>query len=173
MISGLTGEISSCIIISSILLMSVALDSLQEHRAEAAADRLKASVALTERVWRDGCEITIKAEELVPGDLVLLAAGDLVPADGRLLETRDFFVNEALLTGESFPTEKHAVAEGIAEAELGSALNAAFMGCSVVSGTAKLMVCATGAATELGEISGTLRGRAPPAALERGLTSSA
>jgi P-type Mg2+ transporter len=167
-ISGLTGEISSCIIISSILLMSVALDSLQEHRAEEAADRLKASVALTERVWRDGREITIKAEELVPGDLVLLAAGDLVPADGRLLETRDFFVNEALLTGESFPTEKYAVAEGIAEAELGSALNAAFMGCSVVSGTAKLMVCATGAATELGEISGTLRGRAPPAALERG-----
>ena len=105
LISALTGEIGSFVIISTIILLSVVLDSLQEHRAETAADRLKASVALTEKVLRDGREITVKAEALVPGDLVLLAAGDLVPADGRLLETRDFFVNEALLTGESFPTE--------------------------------------------------------------------
>jgi Mg2+-importing ATPase len=169
LISALTGELGSFVIISTIILLSVVLDSLQEHRAETAADRLKASVALTEQVLRDGSEITVKAEALVPGDIVLLAAGDLVPADGRLVETKDFFVNEALLTGESFPTEKHALAEGIPEAEVAAARNAGFMGSSVVSGTASLLVVATGAATELGEISGSLRHAPPPAALEHGI----
>ena len=74
LISALTGETGSFVIISTIILLSVVLDSLQEHRAETAADRLKASVALTETVLRDGREITVKAEALVPGDLVLLAA---------------------------------------------------------------------------------------------------
>jgi len=167
-ISALTGELGSCIIISTMVLISVALDSLQEHRAEAAADRLKASVALEERVMRDGREVTIKAEELVPGDLVLLAAGDLVPADGRLIDAKDFFVNEALLTGESYPVEKRALSEGVESAEIAGALDAAFMGSSVVSGTATLLVVATGASTQLGEISGTLRHTPPPAALEKG-----
>jgi magnesium-transporting ATPase (P-type) len=112
LISALTGELASIVIISVMVLLSVVLDSLQEYRAEEAADRLRASVALMERVLRDGREITIKAEALVPGDLVLLSAGDLVPADGRLVEAKDFFINEALLTGEAFPTEKHAIAEG-------------------------------------------------------------
>ena len=103
LISALTGELASFVIISVIVLLSVVLDSLQEYRAKEAADRLRASVALMERVLRDGREITIKAEALVPGDLVLVAAGDLIPADGRLVETKDFFVNEALLTGEAFP----------------------------------------------------------------------
>ncbi|HEX4568900.1 MAG TPA: magnesium-translocating P-type ATPase [Dongiaceae bacterium] len=169
LISALTGETGSFVIISTIILLSVVLDSLQEHRAETAADRLKASVALTETVLRDGREITVKAEDLVPGDLVLLAAGDLVPADGRLVETKDFFVNEALLTGESYPTEKHALGEGVAEAEIAGARNAGFMGSSVVSGTAALLVVATGASTELGEISGNLRHAPPPAALEHGI----
>ncbi len=93
LVSGATGDLSSCAIISAIVVLSLALDSLQEHRAEAAAERLKASVAMTERALRDGREIILRAEELVPGDVVLLAAGDLVPADGRLLEARDFFVN--------------------------------------------------------------------------------
>ncbi len=169
LISAVTAEIGSFAIISMVVLMSVILDSLQEHRAETAADRLKAAVALTEQVLRDGREATIKAEAVVPGDIVLLAAGDLVPADGRLIETKDFFVNEALLTGESYPTEKHAIPEGVPAEEVAGAVNAAFMGSSVVSGTAALLVVATGAATELGEISGTLRRRPPPAALEQGI----
>jgi Mg2+-importing ATPase len=168
-ISALTAEIGSFVIISAIVLLSVILDSLQEHRAETAADRLKASVALTERVLRDGREVTVKAEAIVPGDLVLLAAGDLVPADGRLKETKDFFVNEALLTGESYPTEKHAIPGGVPDSALGGAVNAAFMGCSVVSGTAALLVVTTGEATELGRISGSLRRAPPPAALEQGI----
>src|SRR5271167_3616748 len=101
-ISALTGDLTSFIIISTIVLMSAALDTVQEFRAEQAAEYLKFSVALKEQVLRDGQEVTVLGQDLVPGDVVLLAGGDLVPADGRLLEARDFFVNEALLTGESY-----------------------------------------------------------------------
>jgi Mg2+-importing ATPase len=168
-ISALTGDVASFAIISVMVLFSVLLDSIQEYRAEQAAEQLKVSVALKEQVLRDGGEITIRADHLVPGDVVLLAAGDLVPADGRVLEAKDFFVNEGLLTGESYPTEKRATAEGIANAEVAQATNAAFMGTSVVSGSAKLLLCATGNATQLGEINTTLRHTPPPAALERGV----
>jgi P-type Mg2+ transporter len=168
-ISGFTGDVASLVIISTMVLLSVLLDSVQEYRAEQAAEQLKVSVALKEQVLRDGREITIRADQLVPGDVVLLAAGDMVPADGRLLEARDFFVNEGLLTGESYPTEKHVVAEGTANVDVAQAANAAFMGTSVVSGSAKLLLCATGNATQLGEISATLRHTPPPAALERGV----
>ena len=168
-ISGLTGDVASLGIISTMVLLSVLLDSVQEYRAEQAAEQLKVSVALKEQVLRDGREITIRADQLVPGDVVLLAAGDLVPADGRLLEARDFFVNEGLLTGESYPTEKRVAAEGTANVDVAQAEDAAFMGTSVVSGSAKLLLCATGNATQLGEISATLRHTPPPAALERGV----
>ena len=168
-ISGLTGDVASLGIISTMVLLSVLLDSVQEYRAEQAAEQLKVSVALKEQVLRDGREITIRADQLVPGDVVLLAAGDLVPADGRLLEARDFFVNEGLLTGKSYPTEKRVAAEGTANVDVAQAEDAAFMGTSVVSGSAKLLLCATGNATQLGEISATLRHTPPPAALERGV----
>ncbi len=167
-ISAGTGDLTSFTIISTIVLLSILLDAVQEHRAETAAEKLKASVSLREVVLRDGRELTIPAEEVVPGDVVLLAAGDLVPADGVVIEARDFFVNEALLTGESYPTEKHVIAEGIKSDEVSAATNAVFMGSSVVSGSAKLWVCATGRTTQLGEISGTLRHTPPPAALAKG-----
>jgi P-type Mg2+ transporter len=112
--------------------------------------------------------VTVLGQDLVPGDVVLLAAGDLVPADGLLLEARDFFVNEALLTGESYPVEKHARDGGVDSPEVAEATNAAFMGSSVMNGSARLMVCGTGLATQLGQISSSLR-RAPlPSALEQG-----
>jgi Mg2+-importing ATPase len=167
-ISALTGDLASFIIISTIVLMSAVLDTVQEHRAEEAAEHLKVSVALKEQVLRDGEEVTVLGQDLVPGDVVLLSAGDLVPADGRLLEARDFFVNEALLTGESFPTEKHARDEGVDSAEVANATNAAFMGSSVMNGSARLMVCGTGLATQLGEISSSLRRTPPPSALDLG-----
>jgi len=167
-ISALTGDLTSLIIISTIVLISAALDTVQEFRAEEAAEHLKVSVALKEQVLRDGQEVTVLGQDLVPGDVVLLAAGDLVPADGRLLETKDFFVNEALLTGESYPTEKHARDECIDSPEVTAATNAAFMGSSVMNGSARLMVCGTGLATQLGQISSTLRRPPPPSALDRG-----
>jgi len=167
-ISALTGDLTSFIIISTVVLMSAALDTVQEYRAEEAAEALKVSVALKERVLRDGQQATVLGQDLVPGDVVLLAAGDLVPADGRLVESRDFFVNEALLTGESYPAEKHACDEGVENPEVAEATNAAFMGSSVMNGSALLLVCGTGLTTQLGQISSTLRRAPPPSALEQG-----
>ena len=167
-VSALTGDLASFIIISTIVLTSAVLDTVQEHRAEEAAEHLKVSVALKEQVMRDGHEVTVLGQDLVPGDVVLLSAGDLVPADGRLLEARDFFVNEALLTGESFPTEKQARDEGVDSPEVANATNAAFMGSSVMNGSARLMVCGTGLTTQLGEISSSLRRTPPPSALDLG-----
>jgi P-type Mg2+ transporter len=167
-ISAGTGDLASFIIISTIVLMSAVLDTVQEYRAEQAAESLKVSVALKERVLRDGQEITVPGQELVPGDVVLLAAGDLVPADGRLLEVRDFFVNEALLTGESYPAEKRTRDEGVESSEIAEATNAAFMGSSVMNGSARLMVCSIGLTTQLGQISSSLRRAPPPSALDQG-----
>src|ERR1700757_3568808 len=156
-ISALTGDLTSFIIISTIVLMSAALDTVQEYRAEEAAEQLKVSVALKEQVLRDGQEVTVLGQDLVPGAVVLLAAGDLVPADGRLLEARGFFVNEGLLTGESYPAEKHARDQGVDSSEVAEATNAAFMGSSVMNGSAQLMVCGTGLATQLRQIITSLR----------------
>jgi len=100
-VSAITGDLTAFFIISTIVLVSAALDAIQEFRAEDAAERLRASVALKEQALRDGNEVTLTGEELVPGDVVLLAAGDLVPADGRVLAAKDFSVNQALLTGEA------------------------------------------------------------------------
>jgi P-type Mg2+ transporter len=166
-VSAGTGDVPSFLIISTIVAIGVLLDTIQEHRANQAAERLKTSVALTERVIRDGKETTLPADQIVPGDVVLLAAGDLVPADGRILEARDFFVNEALLTGESYPREKSGHPEA-APGDVVAATNAAFMGSSVISGSARLLVVQTGSDTQLGQIADTLRAEPPPAALERG-----
>jgi len=167
-ISAVTGDLASFVIISTIVLISAALDTLQEYRAEQAAEHLKVEVALKEQVLRDGREVTVPSRDLVPGDVVLLAAGDLVPADGRLIDARDFFVNEALLTGEPYPVEKHASDVGLDCQEVAAASNAAFMGSSVMNGSARFLVCSTGLRTQLGEISSTLRRAPPPSALDQG-----
>ena len=167
-ISALTGEVTSFFIISLIVLMSVTLDFIQEHRAGQAAERLKQSVAVRVAALRDGKTQEVPVGEVVPGDVVLLSAGDLVPADGRVLEAKDFFVNQALLTGEPYPVEKHPGDTAEPEATVGNAANAVFMGTSVISGTARVLVCRTGPHTALGEIAETLSNRAPQTAFERG-----
>ncbi len=167
-ISALTGEVTSFFIISLIVLMSVTLDFIQEHRAGQAAERLKQSVAVRVAALRDGKIQEVPVGEVVPGDVVLLSAGDLVPADGRVLEAKDFFVNQALLTGEPYPVEKHPGDTAEPEATVGNAANAVFMGTSVISGTARVLVCRTGPHTALGEIAETLSNRAPQTAFERG-----
>ena len=108
-LSAFTGDASSFFIIGTIVLMSVTLDFVQEYRAGQAAERLRHSVVLRGQVLRDGKLLEIPLAEMVPGDVALLAAGDLVPCDGRVLEAKDFFVNQALLTGEAFPVEKSPV----------------------------------------------------------------
>jgi P-type Mg2+ transporter len=167
-ISALTGDVTSSIIVVLMALLSVTLDSVQEYRAGQAAERLRQSVAVRVSALRDGEPRDVLASDLVPGDVVLLAAGDLVPADGRLLEGRDCFVNQALLTGEPYPVEKHPDPLPAPGLTMNEAENAAFMGTSVVSGSARLLVCRTGAATALGEIGASLSAPPPPTAFEIG-----
>ncbi|HKA53454.1 MAG TPA: HAD-IC family P-type ATPase, partial [Candidatus Binatia bacterium] len=167
-VSALSGEVTSFFIISLIVLMSVSLDFVQEHRAGQAAERLKQSVAVRVAVLRDEKTQEVPVGDIVPGDVVLLSAGNLVPADGRVLEAKDFFVNQALLTGEPYPVEKHPGDVTEQDTELGGATNSVFMGTSVISGTARVLACRTGTHTALGEIAQTLSGKAPQTAFERG-----
>lgn len=168
-ISGGTGDFSSFVIIVVMVLVGVVLDFVQEYRAGAAADALKSAVALQVLVIRKGKERSIAAAAVVPGDLVKLSAGDLIPADGEIVEAKDFFVNQALLTGESFPVEKHAgdlPDDAVTDGELSA--SAAFMGSSVISGSAILEINQTGKQTRLGHISHSLIAAAPPTAFEVG-----
>jgi Mg2+-importing ATPase len=170
-ISAFVGDVLSFVIIAVVVGLSVTLDFVQEYRAGRAAEALQRSVALRVTVLRGGRSVEILAEGIVPGDIVLLDPGSLVPADGRVIEARDFFVNQALLTGEPYPVEKHPGEIGEGPQDLSAASNAVFMGTSVVGGTATLLVCKTGAKTALGEISDTLALRPPAAAFEVGIRS--
>jgi Mg2+-importing ATPase len=168
-ISAFTGEVASFAIIALVVVLSVTLDFVQEYRAGRAAERLRQSVALRATVVRNGRAVEIPADQIVRGDVVQLKPGGLIPADGRVLEARDCFVNQALLTGEPYPAEKHAGETGGPPSDLSAASNAAFMGTSIVSGTASMLVCRTGAATSLGEISESLAVRPPATAFEDGI----
>jgi Mg2+-importing ATPase len=174
-ISALTGDATGALIIGLIVLMSVTLDFVQAYRAGRAAERLALQVAVTATVLRDGHPRELPVAELVPGDVVLLSAGDLIPADARLLEADDFFVNQAQLTGEPYPVEKRASLPVMARAEQAAsgawALDAAdsvFMGSSVVSGSARVLIGRTGSASALGQIAVSLAETAPPTAFEIG-----
>ena len=168
-LSAFTGDVPSFVIIAIVVVLSVTLDFVQEYRAGRAAERLKQSVALRATVVRNGRPVEITADRIVPGDVVLLKPGSLIPADGRVIEARDCFVNQALLTGEPYPVEKHAGESGERAADLNAASNAVFMGTSIISGTATMLVCRTGAATSLGEISDSLVAKPPATAFESGI----
>jgi Mg2+-importing ATPase len=168
-LSAWTGETASFAIIVVIILMSVVLDVAQQRRAESTVDTLRRSVGIRTQVVRGGQERTIAVEQLVPGDVVRLAAGDVVPAECRLLTAHDLFVNQALLTGEPYPIEKiagdlPASTEGAADAA-----NALFMGTSVISGTATAIVYRTGRATQLGGVARALAAQRPSDAFEHGI----
>lgn len=166
-VSGLTGDTTSFAIILVVVALSVVLDVVQEHRAEVAADALKHSVAIHSDVRRDGQSVSVLAEQVVPGDIVELRAGDLVPADGVVLTSRNAHVNEALMTGEPFPTEKRA--SPCDATTPANAFNALFAGTSVVSGEATMLAVATGDATRFGGIAAALRSAEAPSAFERGI----
>jgi Mg2+-importing ATPase len=169
-LSAFTGDAASFFIIGAIVIISVTLDFVQEYQAGQAAERLRQSVAVRGQVLRDGKPLEIPLAELVPGDVALLTAGDLVPCDGRVLEAKDFFVNQALLTGEPYPVEK-APAELPGETENLSAGNTVLLGTSVISGTARVLMCRTGQNTALGGIADTLLAKTPPTAFEQGTRS--
>ena len=166
-LSAFTGDTASFFIIATIVLISVTLDFVQEYRAGQAAEHLRQSVAVRGQVLREGKTVEIPLAEMVPGDVVLLSAGDMVPCDGRVLEARDFFVNQALLTGEPFPVEK-TPGKVPEEPDILAAGNTVLLGTSVISGSAIVLMCRTGQNTELGEIGDTLLAKAPPTAFEQG-----
>ncbi len=166
-ISGFSGDLASFLIIVTVVGLSIVLDVVQEQRAEVAAEALKRSVAIHADVLRDGTLRSFPVDEIVPGDVIELRAGDLVPADGVLLAGRGTHVNEALMTGEPYPVEKRA---GDCDAtEPAEAFNALFAGTSVVNGEATMLAVATGAATRFGGIAAALVGAEPPSAFERGI----
>ncbi|MEN6370103.1 MAG: magnesium-translocating P-type ATPase [Thermotogota bacterium] len=162
------GDITNASIILGIVLASALLGFWQERGATQAVAKLLDLVRVRAAVVRNGSEEDIPVEDVVPGDVVRLHAGDVIPADGLILESKDLFVDEASLTGETFPAEKQS---GVlpAATPLAARTNALFMGTHVVSGTATAVVVATGLATEFGRISHHLRLRPPETDFERGV----
>jgi Mg2+-importing ATPase len=155
-----TGDPGAALVMSVMIVLGVVLQFVQESRADAAASRLKEMISVTATVIRDGQTREMPMTELVPGDMVRLSAGDMIPADVRLVTCRDLFVIQASLTGESLPVEK---TESPMSAVPRSALeltNICFLGTSVESGAATAVVVATGLDTYLGAVSKTLA--APP-----------
>ena len=162
------GETVDAAIIIAIILLSGVLGFWQEKRAADAVKNLLAIVRVEVRVIRDGAERDVSAEDVVPGDICVLNAGDIIPGDGLVVESKDLFVQEASLTGESFPTEK---APGIVakDTPLMKRTNALFMGTHVVSGNARALIVSTGASTELGKISERLRIKPAETEFEHGV----
>jgi len=171
LISGFFGEVVNTIIIFSIVMLSVVLDFYQEFRAESAAEMLKQRVATTATTVRDGVKCEVKLSEIVPGDIIYLSAGDIVPADARVISAKDLFVNQSMLTGESFPVEKTVAPLKSYESAITEWNNYLFMGTSVVSGTATAVVVKTGSLTEFGKIAKRLVSREPETEFQRGIRS--
>jgi len=147
------GEKISAVLVSLMAIMSVFLSFIQEYRAGREAEKLSEMVRATATVYRNGKSKEIKMREIVPGDIVDLFAGDMIPADLRIISCKDLFINQASLTGESFPIEKMADPIQVKNGSISELRNIAFMGSSVVSGTALGVVIKTGIATQFGEIS--------------------
>ena len=165
-VSALTGAIAGesewaeTIIILAVVLLNAVLGVLQESKAEAAIEALQTMTAATCKVLRDGKMAVLHSDELVPGDVVLLEAGDAVPADGRIIESASLKIEEAALTGESVPVNKMldvlGAAQKQADVPLGDRKNMCYMGSTVVYGRGKAVITATGMRTEMGKIAGVL-----------------
>ncbi len=169
-VSGFVGDPLNAGIILAIVLASVVLEFTQEYRAGKAAEALRKRVATTATVMRAGAKEEVEVSSLVPGDVVGLSAGDIVPADARVITARDFFVDQSALTGESFPVEK--TADSIPPEKMtdtGAWNNYLFMGTSVTNGTASAVIYKTGNATQYGEIARKITERRPNTEFEVGL----
>jgi Mg2+-importing ATPase len=155
-------------IVLAIVLGSAVLGFVQEYNASNAVEKLRARVTIRASVLRDGQVRSIPAEAVVPGDVVLLSAGSLVPADALVLEAKDFFVNQAVLTGETFPVEKKP---GLVETDssLAERTNSVFLGTNVRSGSARVLTVTTGKTTAYGQIAERLAARSPETEFERGI----
>lgn len=170
-LSAATGDIASFVVVVTIVTISMTLDFVQEVRAQNAVAALRKSVAVQAMVRRDGAVASMPIDQLVAGDIVQLIAGDLIPADARLLESRDLFVNQALLTGEPYPAEKQTSDAASGAENPAGASNAVFAGTSVISGTATIVICRTGKHTALGGLATSLAEKPPATAFAVGIRS--
>lgn len=161
-VSGATGSMKNAAVIIVMILLSTVLNFYQEFKSARAAEKIAKKLQLKVTALRDGKQVEILNKEVVPGDILCLDAGSIIAADGLLLEADDFFVNEASLTGESFPVEKRAGADKE---------SVIMAGTTVVSGFAKMIVAKTGANTKLGKVAGSLVKKEEINAFEKGLTS--
>jgi len=166
-VSAFVGEKVDAGIIGVIVLLSAVIDLSQTYRSQRAIEQLRKQVAPTATVLRGGEWKEIPRRDVVPGDIVRLSAGDLVPADARLVVARDLYVQQAALTGESLPTDKEATGEPASTKA--DARNMVFLGTSVVSGTATAEVVRTGARTAFGDIAARLVARPEETAFDKGL----
>lgn len=171
-VSWFLGDIRAAVVIVIMVVLSVITAFIQEHRSNEAAARLRAMVKTTASVKRrDDAAFTERAmETLVPGDIVSLCAGDMIPADLRLLEAKDLFVNQSALTGEAMPAEKHAPACDRPSDDPFELPNICFMGSNVVSGYATAVILRTGGETFFGELADQIAGTSAPTAFDRGVT---
>ena len=171
LISAVLGDQIDASIILIIVLLSNILNFAQTYRSQKAVDKLRASVAPTATALRDGEWLEIPSRNLVPGDMIRLTAGDMVPADARLVQTTDLQIQQAALTGESQPVEKTADDLDVPTENLAEAHNRVFLGTSVVSGSATALVITTGRNTAFGDIAASLASRPPQTEFERGMAS--
>ncbi len=160
LLSAVIGDASDSIIILLIIIISGLLGFWHEHRASKAMSQLLKVVRIKSTVLRDGISTSVFCEEVVPGDIILLKAGDKIPGDCLIVESKDLFVNESSLTGESFPAEKFAGVSS-ASAPITARPNFLFLGSHVISGSAKALVASVGVTTHFGQIVQRL-GRTPP-----------
>jgi Mg2+-importing ATPase len=167
-VSAVVAEWVDAAIILAIVLGSALLGFVQEFRASEAVAALQARVQLRATVRRDGETRVLPAADLVPGDVVLLGTGNLVPADGRVLASIECWISEAILTGETYPVEK-APGQVRADAPLAARTNSVWMGTTVRSGTAEMLVVSTGARTVYGDLAQRLALRPPETSFERGI----
>ncbi|BAV51098.1 Mg2+ transport ATPase [Mesorhizobium loti] len=167
-VSGFVGEGNEAAIIGVIVLASCILSFTQEYGASRAMEALRQRISRKASVLRDGFERSIDAQDIVPGDVISLAAGNLIPADGVILESQDFNVSEAVLTGETFPVVKSA-GRSAPEAGIAQRANTVFAGTSVRSGKAKVLAVATGSSTEFALIASALERRIPETGFARGI----
>jgi len=168
-VSYLTGDLRATIVIFVMVLLGIVLRFFQELRADTAAEKLKAMVSTTATVLRDGKDIDLSLRMLVPGDIIRLGAGDMVPADVRVLTAKDLFLNQAALTGESMPVERNAAP---ASGEIRNPLelpNICFLGSDVESGTATAVVIHTGDKTYFGSLAASIVGEREVTSFDKGI----
>ncbi len=168
-VSFITGDARAGYVMALMVCLSVGLRFFQEARADAAAEKLKAMIHVTATVVRDGAAREIPLRDLVPGDIIKLAAGDMIPGDVRLLSLKDLFVSQGSLTGESLPVEKFSPPETDTASLPTELKNTCFLGTSVESGTATAVVITTGARTYLGSMAGSITGVRVPTSFDAGL----